>query len=81
MAAGTKGVDRTREEGRDSVQGSIVGGHAYSILDVHTPLLTTETIRLLKMRNPWGSKEWTGAWSDKSEMWAKYPVNYLEKWR
>lgn len=26
-------------------------------------------VKLLKLRNPWGSGEWTGDWSDKSELW------------
>ena len=53
MAAGSVGKAETRDLGRDSVVGSIVGGHAYSILDIKTPMLTTNKIRLLKMRNPW----------------------------
>lgn len=52
-------------------------GHAYSILDVaevNTGLLGTgTTFRLVKIRNPWGSGEWTGDWGDKSEMWNKEP--------
>lgn len=23
----------------------------------------------MQIRNPWGNTEWTGAWSDKSDMW------------
>lgn len=26
-------------------------------------------VRILKLRNPWGSKEWLGAWSDRSDLW------------
>jgi calpain-15 len=26
-------------------------------------------VRLVKVRNPWGSKEWTGNWSDNDKRW------------
>lgn len=29
------------------------------------------TIRLVRIRNPWGKKEWKGAWSVHSEQWTK----------
>jgi calpain-15 len=54
MAAGSKGKDNTRVEGREvKMKHNIIGGHAYSILDIKTPHFTTSNIRLLKMRNPW----------------------------
>jgi len=28
-------------------------------------------LRLLKIRNPWGRREWTGQWSAQSEIWTK----------
>jgi calpain-15 len=30
-----------------------------------------ETIRLVRIRNPWGKKEWTGGWSASSEKWTR----------
>jgi len=27
---------------------------------------------MIQLRNPWGSKEWLGAWSDHSNTWDKY---------
>jgi hypothetical protein len=30
-----------------------------------------ETIRLVRVRNPWGQKEWKGAWSADSERWTR----------
>lgn len=43
----------------------IVRMHAYSIMDA----VERKRQRLLKVRNPWGSYEWRGAWSDGSEQW------------
>ncbi|CAG8503123.1 4000_t:CDS:2 [Ambispora leptoticha] len=43
----------------------LVDGHAYSILGS----AEYQGTRLVKVRNPWGNTEWTGAWSDGSELW------------
>ena len=57
-------------------RGGIVRLHAYSIMDA----VEKKGQRLLKIRNPWGSDEWRGAWSDGSEQWVStllsfYPHN------
>ena len=43
----------------------IVQKHAYSIIDARE----VKGERLVKLRNPWGEVEWTGAWSDGSKEW------------
>lgn len=52
---------RTLEERRKGV----VDGHAYAVLDTYEGYGQ----RLVKIRNPWGKTEWTGAWSDGSKEW------------
>jgi len=54
----------------------IIGGHAYSILaakDVKLSFFGGKRVLLLQLRNPWGSGEWTGAWSDKAPEWDQHP--------
>eukprot|EP00808_Paulinella_micropora_P002222 g76214.t1 len=47
----------------------IVEGHAYSITDC----MQVGQHKLVQLRNPWGTFEWDGDWSDKSPLWKKYP--------
>lgn len=49
----------------------LLARHAYSILDtIEIPKLNSykprKKSRLLRIRNPWGTKEWQGKWSDTS---------------
>ncbi|XP_072005957.1 calpain-5-like isoform X2 [Engystomops pustulosus] len=65
----------------------LVTGHAYSVtairnINLHSGLLSlfrTHKLRLIRLRNPWGSGEWNGAWSDKSEEWKKVSRREREK--
>ena len=48
----------------------LVNGHAYGLLDARE--LEDDSgnpIRLLKVRNPWGTFEWKGDWGDESDLW------------
>lgn len=47
---------------RDNGRGLLIG-HAYGILRC---VVTSNSKRLIQIRNPWGQKEWTGAFSDGS---------------
>ena len=53
----------------ETVSKGIVTSHGYAVIGVHEIVQHGETIRLLKLRNPWGSSEWDGDWSDKSHKW------------
>jgi hypothetical protein len=48
------------------VDDGIVSGHAYTLISAHK---VSNGAKVLKLRNPWGNKEWTGAWSDKWTGW------------
>lgn len=44
--------------------------HAYSITDAFEIFLDNGVEeKLVKLRNPWGSFEWKGDWSDNSPLW------------
>ena len=65
------GCGTNNAEGRENLREvGLVGGHAYSILDVREATTTAgEVVRLLRVRNPHGCTEWNGDWSDDSDMW------------
>ena len=44
-------------------------GHAYSIIgSIEFDLGMGKNVRLLRVRNTWGQKEWNGAWSDRDQI-------------
>lgn len=60
------------------VEKGLIQGHAFSILNVCQVGKSGmgsvgEFFRMVQVRNPWGTGEWTGPWSDKSDLWTKYP--------
>ena len=64
MIAASQGQGENR-----NAQG-VVSGHAYSLISIHEVYDENEnTIQLLRLRNPWGTGEWTGDWSDQSDLW------------
>ena len=62
MAASHGAGENRNDEG-------VISGHAYSLISIHELTHKGKEIKLLKLRNPWGSGEWQGDWSDKSELW------------
>lgn len=51
----------------------LVKGHAYAVTDVRRVRLghgllaffKSDKLTMIRMRNPWGEREWNGAWSDR----------------
>ncbi|XP_073682695.1 calpain-8-like [Garra rufa] len=47
----------------------LVSGHAYTVTGVSRVISNRHPVKLVRLLNPWGRKEWTGDWSDKSPLW------------
>ncbi|XP_067879851.1 calpain-5-like [Heterodontus francisci] len=65
----------------------LVKGHAYGVTDIRKvrpgvgllSFFKNEKLFMIRMRNPWGSTEWNGAWSDGSEEWKRIGQAEREK--
>ncbi|XP_063169492.1 calpain-6 [Candoia aspera] len=57
----------------------LVKGHSYSVTSIlrmslgqkHLCSVKSDKLFMIRLRNPWGNKEWKGAWSDESEEWKR----------
>ncbi|XP_069798819.1 calpain-6 isoform X2 [Dendropsophus ebraccatus] len=57
----------------------LIKGHAYSVTGIKKVTLGEKTLCfgkttklfMIRMRNPWGHREWKGTWNDESEEWKK----------
>ncbi|RVE63754.1 hypothetical protein OJAV_G00139440 [Oryzias javanicus] len=66
------GIKAEPHELEFKLENGLVKGHAYAVTAVKRVHLRdelvayfkTETIPMIRMRNPWGYKEWNGPWSD-----------------
>merc|ERR1719440_1596823 len=84
--AASKASKKKGLNGEDIADSGLVQGHAYSILNA-VELSTLPGLnlggalgatKLVQLRNPWGSFEWQGAWSDGSEEWRANPSIRLQ---
>jgi len=68
MTAGIWGSSARRDDG-------LVSNHFYSLLAVVDRQDRGKRLRLLLLRNPWGTEyEWQGGWADGSKKWEEHPA-------
>lgn len=63
MTAGISEEDIPRQKKLKEL--GLISNHSYGILNI----LEKGSIKLIKLRNPWGKFEWNGDWSDNSKKW------------
>ncbi|XP_063719131.1 calpain-1 catalytic subunit-like isoform X2 [Symsagittifera roscoffensis] len=81
-------IPTSEDEGFEvACDNGLLKGHAYSVTGLHEVVIERSeddsengvTKRLIRIRNPWGEKEWTGRWSDDSTEWDKLNPRVRDK--
>ncbi len=55
----------SRDDVEKKLDNGLVMGHAYSVTGANVLTVRGKEVNLVRIRNPWGQKEWNGDWSDK----------------
>ncbi|XP_051900018.1 calpain-9-like [Pristis pectinata] len=71
-------VNNPKETEKDQGLG-LLALHAYAIVDADKVRMPNSSVKLFRLRNPWGWKEYNGPWSDRSSTWKE--VSEKEKTR
>ncbi|XP_073741491.1 calpain-12 [Callorhinus ursinus] len=72
------GATALSDRGEYRTEDGLVKGHAYSVTGTYKVTLGFTKVRLLRLRNPWGRVEWTGAWSDSCPRWDALPAEWRD---
>ncbi|CAH2253924.1 calpain-8-like isoform X1 [Pelobates cultripes] len=65
----TSKTDEINKESETVANNNVVKKHAYSITGAEEVPYCGSKVKLIRVRNPWGYKEWNGAWSDNAPEW------------
>ncbi|XP_044131032.1 calpain-8-like [Bufo gargarizans] len=63
------------------VSTNIVKNHTYSLTGAEEVFYRGGTVQIVRVRNPWGFKEWNGAWSDKAPQWDEIDSKVKANWK
>ncbi|XP_072527903.1 calpain-2 catalytic subunit-like [Salminus brasiliensis] len=67
------------DEAEEVTKEQLVKRHAYSVTAAVEVHVGAGQVQLVRLRNPWGHKEWSGAWSDESREWSSVPPQVKAK--
>ena len=56
------------DEDNEKSDVNLAQGHAYSLVNIHE---LSNGVKLIKIRNPWGTETYNGPWSDTSDKWTQ----------
>ena len=71
----------TKKLEKEMTEKKLIKGHTY-LLEGAIELTTKnqKKIKLMKISNPWGYREWSGDYSDKSSLWNNFPEETKKKY-